>query len=118
MQTKDPPAMPALIPAAAAVELCSVSQQSKIQKQVHLVKQLKTMLEKEKWRLAGMLGEYHSRNRMRKILEAEERSCKYKEASQLLDDKMTREQLKRRRLNISSSVSLIRMTSPATPEPW
>ena len=117
MQTKDPPAMPALIP-ASAVELSSATQKSKIQKQVHLVKQLKTMLEKEKWRLAGMLGEYHSRNRMRKILEAEERSCKYKEASQLLDDRVTREHLKRRRLNISSSVSLIKMSSPDTPEPW
>ena len=68
--------MPALIPTYPVQleeeNLSNLSlSDSHLQKQVHLVKQIKTMLEKEKWKLARMLGEFHSRNRMRKMQQKE-----------------------------------------------
>ena len=68
--------MPALIP---TVKKLSNPSDSELQKQMFLVKQLKTMLEKEKWKLVRLLGEFHSRNRMKKIQEIEEqRKCQKK----------------------------------------
>ena len=99
MRSQDPPAMPALIP---TVKKLSNLSDSKLQKQMFLVKQLKTMLEKEKWKLARLLGEFHSRNRMKKIQEIEEqRKCQKK----ISYDSMTMMQTKRRQLHNSTNMT-------------
>jgi hypothetical protein len=58
------------------------------------------MLEKEKWKLARMLGEFHSRNRMRKIQEIEaESNHKKRILPPPHDISLARMQIKRRRRN-------------------
>ena len=70
---------------------------SLLQKQMQLVKQIKTMLEKEKWRLAMMLREFHSRNRMMKIHQIDGRSNCYEVKSPTsFDGTLTKIQVNKR----------------------
>ena len=103
MGSQDPPAaMPALIP-TYPVQLeeenlpnTSLSD-SHLKKQVHLVKQIKRMLEKERWRLAIMLREFHSRNRMMKIHQIDGRSICYEVKSPTsFDGTLTKIQVNKR----------------------
>eukprot|EP00090_Calanus_glacialis_P030758 TRINITY_DN49955_c0_g1_i1.p1 TRINITY_DN49955_c0_g1~~TRINITY_DN49955_c0_g1_i1.p1 ORF type:complete len:142 (+),score=45.24 TRINITY_DN49955_c0_g1_i1:43-468(+) len=92
-------AMPALIPTVKSLSTNQLSE-SELQKQMFLVKQLKTMLEKEKWKLARMLGEFHSRNRMRKMQEMEaERNHQKIILPPSYESSLARMQIRRRRLN-------------------
>ena len=94
--------MPALIPTVKSLSTNQLSE-SELQKQMFLVKQLKTMLEKEKWKLARMLGEFHSRNRMRKMQEMEaERNHQKIILPPSYESSLARMQVKRRRLNNST----------------
>ena len=94
--------MPALIPTVKSLSKSHLSE-SELQKQMFLVKQLKTMLEKEKWKLARMLGEFHSRNRMRKMqgMEAERNHQKII-LPPSYESSLARMQIRRRRLNNST----------------
>ena len=94
--------MPALIPTVKSLPKSQLSDLD-VQKQMFLVKQLKTMLEKEKWKLARMLGEFHSRNRMRKIQEMEaERNHQKRIFPPSYDDSRARMKSRRRQLNSST----------------
>jgi hypothetical protein len=94
--------MPALIPTVKSLPKSQLSDLD-VQKQMFLVKQLKTMMEKEKWKLARMLGEFHSRNRMRKIQEME---AEINHQKRILpppyDSSLARMQIRRRRQNNST----------------
>ena len=112
MGSQDPPAaMPALIPTYPVQleeeNLSNLSlSDSHLQKQVHLVKQIKTMMEKERWRLAMMLKEFHSRNMMRKMQESDATTIPYKiKAPPTSDDTLTSMQMKRRGLSTSATIS-------------
>jgi hypothetical protein len=104
--------MPALIPTyhlqLEEENLSNTSlSDSQLQKQIHLVKQIKTMMEKERWRLAMMLREFHSRNRMRKMKEIDAEA----KAPPTYDDTLNSMQMKRRGLSNSAAIAISSSTA-------